>query len=54
MPMKVWRSVWVTVASSPQMLDVRVETLSAARVLAAAAVALGGLLALAAALWRLL
>ena len=48
------RAWLVTVASPPQMLDVRVETLSAARVLAAAAVALGGLLALAAVLWRLL
>ena len=48
------RAWLVTVASPPQMLDVRVETLSTARVLAAAALGLGGLLALAAVLWRLL
>ena len=48
------RAWLVTVASPPQMLDVRVEMLSAARVLAAAALGLGGLLALAAVLWRLL
>lgn len=48
------RAWLVTVASPPQMLDVRVETLSTARVLAAAAVGLGGLLALAAVLWRLM
>ncbi len=48
------RAWLVTVASPPQMLDVRVETLSTAHVLAAAAIGLGGLLALAAVLWRLL
>ena len=48
------RAWLVTVASPPQMLDVRVATVSAARVLAAAALGLGGLLALATVLWRLL
>jgi len=48
------RAWQMTVDSPPQMLDVRIETVSTVRVLTAAAVALGGLLALATVLWRLL